>query len=144
MQQGKTIEDLIEDFALLDNWEDQITYAIELGKSLPPFPEDLRTEDNKVQGCTALVWLVGTRRDGPNGPILEYQGDSNAHIQRGLVAILLTLFSGKTADEILKTDALAIFRQIGLEGHLTPQRSNGLRSMVERIRADAAAVRAAA
>ncbi|GGF52864.1 cysteine desufuration protein SufE [Azorhizobium oxalatiphilum] len=141
---GKSVEELIEDFALLDDWEDRYRFVIELGKELPPLPEELRTEANKVQGCTSQVWLIGTRHDGPNGTVLDYQGDSDAHIVRGLVAVLLTILSGKSADAILKTDALAVFRQIGLEGHLTPQRSNGLRSMVERIRADAQAVLAEA
>ncbi len=137
MDAPKTAEDLIEDFELLDDWEDRYRFVIELGRALPPFPDDLRTEDHKVQGCTSQVWLVSRRHGGPTGPVLEFQGDSDAHIVRGLVAVLLTLLSGHSAEEILKTDALAVFRRIGLEGHLTPQRSNGLRSMVERIRADA-------
>ncbi|WP_029003685.1 SufE family protein [Azorhizobium doebereinerae] len=144
MDAGKTAEDLIEDFEFLDDWEDRYRFVIELGRALPPLPEAQRTEENKVQGCTSQVWLVGTRREGPDGPVLEYQGDSDAHIVRGLVAVLLTILSGHSAEDILKTDALAVFRRIGLEGHLTPQRSNGLRSMVERIRADARAALAAA
>ncbi|MEP9378802.1 SufE family protein [Aquabacter sp. CN5-332] len=135
---------LIEDFQFLDDWEDRIRYAIELGRALPPFPEAERTEENKVQGCASQVWLVSHRREGPNGPVLEFEGDSDAHIVRGLIAVLLTLMSGHTPKEILATDALGVFREIGLEGHLTPQRSNGLNSMVNRIRADARAALAEA
>ncbi|OYX12484.1 MAG: cysteine desufuration protein SufE [Rhizobiales bacterium 32-66-8] len=135
-------ESLIADFELLDNWEDRYRYVIELGKALPPFPDSARTEDNKVQGCASQVWLVSARAEGPHGPVLTFQGDSDAHIVRGLVAVLLALTSGRSAEDILDTDPLAVFRRIGLEGHLTPQRSNGLNSMVERIRRDAAAARA--
>ncbi|MFG1360196.1 SufE family protein [Xanthobacter pseudotagetidis] len=137
-------EDLIADFELLDDWEDRYRHVIELGRALPPFPEAERTEANKVQGCASQVWLVCRRKDGPGGTVLEFEGDSDAHIVRGLVAVLLALTSGRTAEAILKTDVLAIFRRIGLEGHLTPQRSNGLRSMVERIRGFARAALAEA
>lgn len=133
------VESLIADFELLDDWEDRYRYVIELGRALPPFPEAERTEANKVQGCASQVWLVSHRRQGPDGIILEFEGDSDAHIVRGLVAVLLKLMSGRSPKEILATDALGVFRRIGLEGHLTPQRSNGLNSMVSRIRADAEA-----
>lgn len=129
-----TSEDLIADFEFLDNWEDRYRHVIELGRKLPPFPETERTDANKVQGCASQVWLVARAQQTPAGPILSFEGDSDAHIVRGLVAVLLTLVSGRTARDILDTDVLAVFRRIGLEGHLTPQRSNGLRSMVERIR----------
>lgn len=125
---------LIEDFEFLENWEDRYRHVIELGRDLPQFPEASRIEANKVLGCASQVWLISSVKSGPNGPILDFQGDSDAHIVRGLVAVLLTLVSGKTPAQILDTDVLGIFRKIGLEGHLTPQRSNGLRSMVERIR----------
>ena len=138
------VEDLIADFEFLDDWEDRYRHLIELGRALPPFPEAERTEANKVQGCASQVWLVCRRKDGPSGEVLEFEGDSDAHIVRGLVAVLLALTSGRTAQEILATDVLAIFRRIGLEGHLTPQRSNGLRSMVERIRGYARAALAEA
>lgn len=127
-------EDLVADFEVLDTWEDRYRYVIELGRNLPPFPDAARTEANKVQGCASQVWLVSHTEPGPDGTILRFEGDSDAHIVRGLVAVLLSLLSGHTAREILDTDPLAVFRRIGLEGHLTPQRSNGLRSMVERIR----------
>ncbi len=133
------VESLIADFQLLDDWEDRYRFVIELGRALPPFPDSERTEDNKVQGCASQVWLVSHQRTGPDGPVLDFEGDSDAHIVRGLVAVLLSLLSGKSAKDILTTDALKLFREIGLEGHLTPQRSNGLNSMVKRIRADAQA-----
>ncbi len=135
---------LIEDFEFLDNWEDRYRHVIELGKALPPFPEAERNEHNKVQGCASQVWLICEQKSTPKGTVLEFQGDSDAHIVKGLVAVLLTLVSGHSPKEILETDILGIFRQIGLEGHLTPQRSNGLRSMVERIRTHARAALATA
>lgn len=139
-----TKDDLISDFEFLDNWEDRYRHVIELGKALPPFPEAERNEINKVQGCASQVWLISELKTTPKGTVLEFQGDSDAHIVKGLVAVLLTLVSGHSPQEILETDILGIFRQIGLEGHLTPQRSNGLRSMVERIRNHARAALATA
>lgn len=134
------IDDIIEDFALLDEWDDRYRYVIELGKALPPMPDSDHTEANKVRGCASQVWLVThVKPDGAAGPVLTFEGDSDAHIVRGLVAILLALYSGKHAQEILATDALALFERIRLRDGLTPQRSNGLRSMVERVRAEAAA-----
>ena len=133
-----TIDDIIENFALLDEWDDRYRYVIELGRMLAPLPEELRTETNKVQGCASQVWLGTTvQPDGAAGPTLSFIGDSDAHIVRGLIAILFALYSGKPAPEILKTDAVALFEKLGLREHLTPQRSNGFRSMVERIKADA-------
>ncbi len=137
-------DDLIADFEFLDNWEDRYRHVIELGKKLPPFPEAERNDLNKVQGCASQVWLISHVKETPSGPLLEFEGDSDAHIVRGLVAVLLMLVSGRTPKEIMETDILGVFRQIGLEGHLTPQRSNGLRSMVERIRGHARNAMAAA
>lgn len=135
-----SIDDIIEDFALLDEWDDRYRYVIELGRTLPPLAESEHTEANKVRGCASQVWLVThVKPDGAAGPVLTFEADSDAHIVRGLVAILLVLYSGKTAREILATDALALFERIRLRDGLTPQRSNGLRSMVERVRAEAAA-----
>jgi cysteine desulfuration protein SufE len=112
--------------------------VIELGRSLAPLPEPERSEANKVQGCASQVWLASeVERDGAAGPLLNLTGDSDAHIVRGLIAILFALYSGKPAREILSTDAVEVFERLGLREHLTPQRSNGFRSMVERIRADA-------
>ncbi|GLK74246.1 SufE family protein [Ancylobacter dichloromethanicus] len=131
------IDSIIEDFELLDNWDDRYRYLIELGRALPPFPEERRTEQAKVQGCASQVWLVSETKQGENGPRLALLGDSDAHIVRGLVAILLALYSDRPARDILATDPGAVFARIGLKDHLTPQRSNGLRSMVERIRGEA-------
>jgi len=140
-----TIDEIIENFAFLDDWDDRYRYVIELGRTLPPLPEAARSETNKVQGCASQVWLASqTRPDGAAGPVLSFVGDSDAHIVRGLIAILFALYSGKTAREILSTDAVAVFDRLGLREHLTPQRSNGFRSMVERIRADARAALAPA
>jgi cysteine desulfuration protein SufE len=139
-----TITEIVDNFELLDEWDDRYRYLIELGRNLPPLPEDERTEANKVQGCASQVWLF-THIDRKAGePVLTFDADSDAHIVRGLIAILLALTSGKPAQAILDTDALALFDRLGLREHLTPQRSNGLRSMVERVRRDAQAALAAA
>ncbi|MBS0536918.1 MAG: SufE family protein [Proteobacteria bacterium] len=140
-----TIDEIVENFTLLDEWDDRYRYVIELGRELPAMPDADHTEANKVQGCASQVWLTShIDRGGAGGPVLTFKGDSDAHIVRGLVAILLALYSGKTARDILATDALALFDRIGLRENLTPQRSNGLRSMVERIRAEASAAQATA
>ncbi len=134
------IDEIIENFSLLDEWDDRYRYLIELGKTLAPLSERDRTAANKVQGCASQVWLATTvRPNGSGGPLLEFVGDSDAHIVRGLIAVLLALLSGRHAREILATDAIATFERLGLREHLTPQRSNGFRSMVERIRSDARA-----
>jgi cysteine desulfuration protein SufE len=138
------IDDIVENFTLLDQWDDRYRYVIELGRALPPLAESAHSEANKVQGCASQVWLVTHVAPGAAGPVLTFEGDSDAHIVRGLVAILIALFSGKTAREILATDALSLFDRIGLRDNLTPQRSNGLRSMIERIGAEAKAALATA
>jgi cysteine desulfuration protein SufE len=139
-----SIDEIVENFTLLDEWDDRYRYVIELGRTLPPLAASAHTDVNKVQGCASQVWLVThVKPDGAAGPILTFEGDSDAHIVRGLVAILFALYSGKRAREILATDAIALFDRIGLRENLTPQRSNGLRSMVERIRAEANAALAA-
>jgi len=133
-----TIDEITDNFALLDQWDDRYRYVIELGRTLKPLPESAHNDANKLQGCASQVWLVThVNPDGSAGPILTFDGDSDAHIVRGLIAILFALYSGKSAREILATDALALFDRMGLRENLTPQRSNGLRSMVERIRAEA-------
>ncbi len=135
-----TIDDIIEDFALIDDWEERYRYVIELGRALPTLSEDARTEANRVRGCASQVWLeTQVSRDANGEPTLNLRADSDAHIVRGLVAILLTLYSGKTARDVLATDSMAVFERLGLVEHLTPQRSNGVRSMVDRIRRDARA-----
>ncbi len=136
-----TIANLQSDFELLDDWEDRYRYIIELGRMLAPFPDALRTEATKVRGCASQVWFVSEARPADNGggPVLHFVGDSDAHIVRGLIAILFTLYNDKPAREILAIDPQTMFGALGLKEHLTPQRSNGLASMVERIRADATA-----
>jgi cysteine desulfuration protein SufE len=139
-----TIDEITENFSLLDDWDDRYRYVIELGRSLPPFPEEARTESNKVQGCASQVWLTTRMQpNGEQGPVMTFLADSDAHIVRGLIAILFALYSGKPAREILSIDALGVFDHLGLRENLTPQRSNGLRSMVERIRSEANAALAA-
>ena len=134
------VDDIRADFALLDDWEDKYRYVIELGRTLPAFDEAQRSAENKVRGCVSQVWLATSWPAGTGGtPVLAMQGDSDAHIVRGLVAILLSLYSGRSPQEVLDIDARAIFGELGLSDHLTSQRSNGLNSMVERIRADARA-----
>lgn len=134
------LDEIVDNFSLLEDWDDRYRYVIELGRALSPLAERDRTEANKVQGCASQVWLATTvHPNGQGGPMLTFSGDSDAHIVRGLIAILFAMFSGKQARDILSTDAIAVFERLGLREHLTPQRSNGFRSMVERIRADAQA-----
>jgi cysteine desulfuration protein SufE len=138
-----TLDEILDNFSLLEEWDDRYRYVIELGRGLIPLPDRDRTAANKVQGCASQVWLATTVH--PNcagGPVLTFCGDSDAHIVRGLIAILFAIFSGKRACDILSVDAIEIFERLGLREHLTPQRSNGFRSMVERIRADARAAAA--
>lgn len=143
-----TFEDIKSDFELLDDWEDRYRYVIELGRALPPLPPELRTDANKVRGCASQVWLA-TRRDvvGPSpGPqdLLLMQGSSDAHIVQGLIAVLFAVYHGKSLSQVVATDAQAAFAELGLKDHLTPQRSNGLAAMVDRVRGDARAHLAAA
>jgi cysteine desulfuration protein SufE len=129
------LAELEAEFDLLGDWEERFRYVIELGKGLSPLTDAERSDANKVRGCASQVWLVSER--GPDGRI-EFRGDSDAHLVRGLIAILLRLYSGRTAEEILAIDAKAAVEQLGLPGALSTQRSNGLFSMVERIRRIAA------
>jgi cysteine desulfuration protein SufE len=139
-----TIDDIVDNFSLLEDWDDRYRYVIELGRELAPMPEQDRSASNKVQGCASQVWLASTLSRGSDGVRLFFSGDSDAHIVRGLVAILLALVSGKRPDEVIAADPIGLFEQLGLREHLTPQRSNGFRSMVERIRSDAERAQAAA
>jgi len=133
-----TTDEIIADFSLLTDWDDRYRYVIELGRALAPLGADAHNEVNKVQGCASQVWLAtSVEPNGAAGPVLTFEGDSDAHIVRGLIAILFIVYSGKPAREILDTDAVALFERLGLREHLTPQRSNGFRAMVERIKADA-------
>lgn len=135
-----TLDDIRADFAVLDDWEDRYRYVIELGRELPPLHEALRTPANKVRGCASQVWLATHWVPGTgSAPTLSIRGDSDAHIVRGLIAILLSIYVGRTASGVLEADARGVFSELGLSDHLTAQRSNGLNSMVERIRADARA-----
>jgi cysteine desulfuration protein SufE len=143
------IATITSDFELLDDWEERYRYVIELGRGLAPLPDALRTDLNKVRGCASQVWLATSLAAPESGaasraPRLDFVGDSDAHIVRGLIAILFAIYSGRPADQILSTDAKAVFEQLGLSEHLTPQRSNGFFSMVERIRSDARAAMARA
>ncbi|MDA8624835.1 SufE family protein [Alphaproteobacteria bacterium] len=130
-----SLETLLDDFDLFDDWEERYRYIIELGNGLKPLSDEEHNEANKVQGCVSQVWLVNDR----DGDALSFRGDSDAHIVRGLVAILLNLYKGKSAQEISDYDAEGAFQKLGLGEHLTPQRSNGFYAMVQRIRNDAAA-----
>jgi cysteine desulfuration protein SufE len=138
-----TIDDIIADFDLLGDWDERYRYIIDLGRQLPPLPDAERTEQNRVRGCASQVWLATRRDASPKGPLLHFVGDSDALIVRGLVAIVLALFDGKTPREVLATDAEAVFERLDLRAHLTSQRSNGLRALVTRIRHDAEATVAA-
>lgn len=139
MTETPSFDDIRADFELLDDWEDRYRYLIEIGRSLEALPDALKTEATKVRGCASQVWLVTTRENRPGGTVLTFRGDSDAHIVRGLVALLLSIYSGLAPDEILEVDAHAILSKLGLNEHLTPQRSNGLKAMIERIRAEARA-----
>jgi cysteine desulfuration protein SufE len=133
-----TIDEIIDNFAVLDDWDDRYRYVIELGRELAPLPDAARNDANKVQGCASQVWLsTKVKPNGAAGPVLTFEGDSDAHIVRGLIAILFAYYSGKPARDILDADAIALFNRLGLREHLTPQRSNGFKSMVERIKSDA-------
>jgi len=133
-----SFEEILADFELLEDWEDRYRYVIELGRKLQPLPDAEHTAANKVQGCASQVWLSTHLESDGGKPRLTFLGDSDAHIVRGLIAILFTIYSGKAADEIVEIDALRVLERLHLKEHLTPQRSNGLIAMVERIRAEAA------
>ena len=129
-----SIDEIVENFSFLEEWDDRYGYLIELGKALHPLDPSQMNETTKVQGCVSQVWVVGTVRVADGQKVLDFQGASDAHIVRGLVAIALTLFSGKSPKEIMDTDEQGVFQAIGLQEHLTPQRSNGLRAMVRRLK----------
>lgn len=134
-----SIEEIIENFAYLEEWDDRYRYLIELGKTLAPLPESARIDANRVMGCASQVWVKTDIANAGDRQVLVFSGDSDAFIVKGLVALILALYSGHTPDEIKVIDANTLFQKIGLSEHLTPQRSNGVRSMVERIKRDAAA-----
>lgn len=134
------LNQIVDDFEFIDEWEDRYRYIIELGNQLEPYPEDNKTPATKVQGCVSQVWLTAKPENSDNAnTIIRFTGDSDAHIVRGLMAIVFAIFSGKSAHEILATDHQAIFNRLDLKDHISPQRSNGLNAMVERIRREAEA-----
>ena len=137
------VDELVESFAMLGEWEERYRYLIELGRKLPPLPDADRTEANKVRGCMSQVWLASALQPGPP-PRLELRGDSDAHIVKGLIALLFKLYAGRTPREILALDVRSVFERLGLESHITMNRRNGFYSMVERIRALAENAAAAA
>ena len=127
-----TIDRIMQNFDILSDWEDRYRYIIELGRKLPPFDEKYKVDDNLVRGCVSQVWLVTDVRDG-DPPVIEFRADSDAQIVKGLVAILLSLYSGRTAREILTADIRSIFEKLDLAKHLSINRANGFASMVKRI-----------
>ncbi|MBI2720389.1 MAG: SufE family protein [Rhizobiales bacterium] len=136
---GASLDGLKSDFALLDDWEDRYRHVIDLGRELPVLAEADHTPANKVRGCASQVWLV-SRRSGPaDNPVVEFYGDSDALIVKGLIAIAFMIYSGQTARAILATDAGPVLDELGLSSHLTQQRSNGFAAMIQRIKADARA-----
>ena len=128
------VDQLVENFELLGPWEERYRYLIELGRKLPPMPDQEKTEANKVRGCMSQVWLTHELQPG-TPPRLAFHGDSDAHIVKGLIALLFLLVSGRTAEEIRALDIGSIFTRLGLENHITMNRRNGFYAMVERIRA---------
>ncbi|MGD2132994.1 MAG: SufE family protein [Maricaulaceae bacterium] len=134
---SEDIAALVDEFSFLDEWEERYRHVISLGEKLPAFPDDARTEANRVRGCVSQVWLIAEPVD--DGARIAFQADSDAHIVRGLAAILMRVYSGRTPAEILAVDSEEVLSKLGLDEHLSPQRSNGLRAMVERIRAIAQA-----
>ncbi len=128
------IEEIIENFEFLDDWDDRYKYLIELGGLLEPMPAEEQIPGNKVQGCVSQVWLTSHKKDESSDPAMHFRGASDAHIVSGLVAIALATFNGKTASQVLATDEKAVFDRINLSEHITPQRSNGLNSLVQRIK----------
>lgn len=137
---GTTIDDVMETFQLFDDWEDRYRYVIELGGKMAPLADEAHSPENKVRGCMSQVWFQATKSDD-NPPRLLLEGDSDAMIVKGLIAILFLMHSGKTPDEILAVDSEALLGELDLAGHLTPMRTNGLFSMLKRIRQLAATAR---
>ncbi|GAC1628024.1 MAG: SufE family protein [Nevskia sp.] len=135
------LQELLDTFEMLDSWEERYRHLIELGRRLPPMPEAEHSEENKVRGCMSQVWLAGDVSGMP--PRLELRGDSDAHIVKGLIALILALTNRRTPQEVLATDIAEAFARLGLESHLSMNRRNGFYAMVERIKAMAAAAAAA-
>ncbi|MBE0581027.1 SufE family protein [Devosia sp.] len=140
MNEPQAFQDIAENLSFLDDWEDRLNYLIELGQALPDMPEVDKTAENKVKGCVSNVWLVSSADRSSGAAVMSFRGQSDAIITKGLVAVLLALYSGRPASEIAETDAIAWFKEIGLSEHLGMQRSNGLVAMVNRIRSEAKAL----
>ncbi len=140
MSEPQAFQDIADNLAFLDDWEDRLNYVIELGQALPPLPEADKTAENKVKGCASNVWLVSSVDGSSGAPLLSFKGQSDAIITKGLVAVLIALYSGRPAREIAETDAIAWFGKLGLSEHLGMQRSNGLVAMVNRIRSEGRAL----
>ena len=140
MNAPQAFQEIAENLSFLDDWEDRLNYLIELGQALPPIPEADKTSENKVKGCVSNVWLVSSVDRSGERPIMRFEGQSDAIITKGLVAVLIALYSGRPAAEIAETDAIAWFKKVGLSEHLGMQRSNGLVAMVNRIRAEGQAL----
>lgn len=136
MTDNDALQAIRDDLSFLDDWDERYRYLIDLGRTLPPLPEDAYRDENKVQGCASQVWLLMARNI--DGTRLDIRGDSDALIVKGLVALVIAMFGGRPVAEIARTDAAAFFAEIGLKDHLTSQRANGLASMVARIKAEAA------
>jgi cysteine desulfuration protein SufE len=137
MRLDMTLNDLADTFDMLGDWEERYRYLIELGRKLEPMPEADKAEINKVRGCMSQVWLTAENRPGPPSR-LHFRGDSDAHIVKGLVAVLMMLYSDRTPRQILDTDLHEAFARLGLDNNLTMNRRNGFYAMIERIRAIAA------
>jgi cysteine desulfuration protein SufE len=135
MSYPANVQDMIDDFAFLDDWEDRYMHVIDLGKSLEPLPLEVKTDENKVKGCASQVWLVSRKE----AALWHFSGDSDAHIVKGLVAIVLEIFSGRSGAEIAALNANDILSKLGLAEHLSAQRANGLAAMIGRIKAEASA-----
>ena len=131
-----SIETIRSDFEFLDDWEDRYKYIIDLGKELTPLSASEKVDANKVQGCVSQVWLATEMQSGAD-PVISFRGDSDALIVRGLVALVLSIYNGKRRSEISSIDALKFLTELGLDQHLSPQRSNGLKAMIGRIRSEA-------
>ena len=140
MSEPKAFQEIAENLSFLEDWEDRLNYIIELGQALPPIPESDKTAENKVKGCVSNVWLVSHVDRSTGTPVMTFEGQSDAIITKGLVAVLIALYSGRPAAEIAETDAVAWFKTVGLSEHLGMQRSNGLVAMVNRIRSESKAL----
>ena len=132
-------EEIVDTFSFLEDWEDRYRHIIDMGKAMPPLAEGERTASTRVEGCASQVWLVPDITGKGGDAVMTFRGDSDAMIVRGLIATLIALYSGLSASEVLGVDAAAEMRRLELDGHLSAQRSNGLRAMVERVRALAVA-----